>query len=146
MAGSTDGLLRYDLDGDSIAQAMSQAAEEPSAVDYISAAANSTLDLDQAETLAIKKVFKDRTEKISISSLKSMLGEFDGSGGIRACAVALTLYHGVIPPTIGTEHVGPQCDLNIVLHQSRERPIRSALLNSSSNGGSNISLWFKRNQ
>jgi 3-oxoacyl-[acyl-carrier-protein] synthase II len=146
MAGSTDGLLRYDLDGDSIAQAMSQAAEEPSAVDYISAAANSTLDLDQAETLAIKKVFKDRSEEISISSLKSMLGEFDGSGGIRACAAALALYHGVIPPTIGTERLDPECDLNLVLHQSRERPIRSTLLNSSSNGGSNISLWFKRNQ
>ena len=143
MAGSTEGLLRYDLNGDSIAQAMSLAAEEPSTVDYISGAANSTLDLDRAETLAIKKVFKGRAKEISVSSLKSMLGEFDGSGGIRACAVALTLYHGVIPPTIGTEHLDPECDLNVVLHQSQKRPIRSALLNGGSNGGSNISLWFK---
>ena len=146
MAGSTEGLLRYDLNGDSMAQAMSLAAEEPSTVDYISAAANSTLDLDQAETLAIKKVFKGWAEEISISSLKSMLGEFDGSGGIRACAAALALYHGVIPPTIGTERLDPLCDLDYTLHQSKNREVRSALLNSSSNGGSNISLWFKRNQ
>ena len=144
MAGSTQGLLRYDLNGDSIAQAMSLAAEDHSTVDYICASANSTVDLDRAETLAIKKVFRERAREISVSSLKSMLGEFDGSGGIRACGVVLSLYNGMIPPTIGTEVLDAQCDLNVVLRQSQKRPIRSALLNSASNGGSNISLWFKR--
>jgi 3-oxoacyl-[acyl-carrier-protein] synthase II len=143
LSGSTDGLLRYDLKGDSIAKAMSLAAEELQTVDYISAAANSTPDLDRAEGLAIKKVFKERAKEISVSSLKSMLGEFDGSGGIRACGLSLSLYHGVIPPTIGTEHLDPQCDLNVVLGQSKKMEIQSALLNGCSNGGSNISLWFK---
>jgi 3-oxoacyl-[acyl-carrier-protein] synthase II len=143
LSGSTDGLLRYDLKGDSIARAMSLAAQEPHTVDYVSAAANSTPDLDRGETLAIKKVFGKRAEEISVSSLKSMLGEFDGSGGIRACGLALSLYHGMIPPTIGTEHLDPQCDLNVVLGQSKKKEIRSAILNSASNGGSNISLWFK---
>jgi len=73
-----------------------------------------------------------------------MLGEFDGSGGIRACGVALSLYHGIISLTIGTEHLDPACGLNIVLHQSQKRTIRSALLNGCSNGGSNISILFKR--
>jgi 3-oxoacyl-[acyl-carrier-protein] synthase II len=144
MAGSADGLLQYDLNGDSIARAMSLAAQEVPTVDYISAAANSTLDLDRAETLAIRKVFRERTKEISVSSLKSMIGEFDGSGGIRACAVALALHHGMIPPTIGTQRIEPECDLNLVLHQFQEKAIRSALLNSCSNGGSNISLLFKQ--
>jgi 3-oxoacyl-[acyl-carrier-protein] synthase II len=144
MSGSTEGLLRYDLDGDSIAQAMSLAAGEPSQVDTISAAANSTRDLDRAETLAIKKVFGERAKEISVSGLKSMLGEFDGSGAIRACGVALSLFHGMIPPTIGTEQLDPECDLDYTLGQSRKREIRSAILNGCSNGGSNISLWFKR--
>ena len=143
LSGSTDGLLRYDLKGDSIAKAMFLAAEELQTVDYISAAANSTPDLDRAEGLAIKKVFKERAKEISVSSLKSMLGEFDGSGGIRACGLSLSLYHGVIPPTIGTKHLDPQCNLNVVLGQSKKKEIRSALLNGCSNGGSNISLWFK---
>jgi len=144
LSGSTDGLLRYDLKGDSIARAMSLAAKELRTVDYISAAANSTPDLDRAETLAIKKIFKERAKEISVGSLKSMIGEFDGSGGIRACAAALSLYHGIIPPTIGTKHLAPDCDLNMVLGQSKKKEIQSALLNSCSNGGSNISLWFKR--
>jgi 3-oxoacyl-(acyl-carrier-protein) synthase len=143
LSGSTDGLLRYDLKGDSIAKSMSLATNELQTVDYISAAANSTPDLDQGEALAIKKVFGERGKEISVSSLKSMIGEFDGSGGIRACGLALSLYHGMIPPTIGTEQLDPKCDLNVVMGQSKKKEIRSALLNSASNGGSNISLWFK---
>jgi 3-oxoacyl-[acyl-carrier-protein] synthase II len=144
LSGSTDGLLRYDLKGDTIARAMSLAAQELDTVDYISAAANSTPDLDRAETLAIKKVFGKRAKEVSVSSLKSMLGEFDGSGGIRACGLALSLYHGIIPATIGTKNLDPQCDLNVALDQAKKREIRSAILNSASNGGSNISLWFKK--
>jgi 3-oxoacyl-[acyl-carrier-protein] synthase II len=144
LSGSTDGLLRYDLKGDSMARAMSSAVKDLQTVDYISAAANSTPDLDRAETFAIQKVFGERAKEISVSSLKSMLGEFDGSGGIRACAMALSLYHEMIPPTIGTKNIDPQYDLNLVLRQSERRSIRSALLNGFSNGGSNISLWFKR--
>jgi 3-oxoacyl-[acyl-carrier-protein] synthase II len=144
LSGSTDGLLQYDQTGDSIARAMLSASEKLSQIDYISAAANSTSDLDLAETLALKKVFQERAREISISSIKSMIGEFDGSGGIRACSVALSLYHGMVPPTVGTGHLDPQCDLDYTLHQARKRPIRSALLNGCSNGGSNISLCFNR--
>ena len=144
LSGSTGGLLRYDLKGDTIARAMSLAAQELDTVDYVSAAANSTPDLDRAEALAIKKVFGKRAKEVSVSSLKSMLGEFDASGGIRACGLALSLYHGMIPPTLGTKRLDPQCDLNIVLGQSKRKEIRSAILNSASNGGSNISLWFKK--
>ncbi len=144
LSGSTDGLLRYDVKGDSIAGAMSLAAQELRTVDYISAAANSTPDLDWGESLAIKKVFGEMAKEISVGSLKSMLGEFDGSGGIRACGLALALYHGMIPPTIGTEHLDPHCDVNVVLGQPKKKEIRSALLNACSNGGSNVSVWFKQ--
>jgi len=143
LSGSADGLLRYDLNGDSIARSMTLATHELQTVDYISAAANSTPDLDAGEALAIKKVFGKKTTEISVTSLKSMLGEFDGSGGIRACGLALSLYHGRIPPTVGTEYLDSECDLNVVLGQAQKREVRSALLNGCSNGGSNISLWFK---
>jgi 3-oxoacyl-[acyl-carrier-protein] synthase II len=143
LSGSIDGLLRYDLKGDSIARAMSLAAQELETVDHISTAANSTPDLDRAEALAINKVFGKQTKEISASSLKSMVGEFDGSGGVRACGLALSLYQGMIPTTIGTKHLDPQCDLNVILGQSKKKEIRSALLNGCSNGGSNISIWFK---
>ncbi len=144
LSGSTDGVLRYDLRGDSIARAMSMAAEDPERVDYISAAANSTTELDRAEAFAIRNVFGKRAEEIPVGAMKSMIGEFDGSGGIRACGVALSLFQGMIPPTVGTKHLDPQCDLNVVLSQPKQGALRSALLNSCANGGSTISIWFKR--
>ena len=144
LSGSTGSLLQYDPAGDSIVRAMSSACREPSTIDYIASTANSTRHLDRIETRAVKEVFKERAREISMSSIKSMLGEFDGSGGIRACGVALSLYHGTIPPTIGTEDLDFECDLDYTLRQPRQRAIRGALLNSCSNGGSNIALWFKR--
>ncbi len=144
LSGSTDGLLKYDLKGDSIAEAISLAVEDLSMVDYISAAANSTVDLDRAESRAIQKVFGKTAKEIPVSSLKSMIGEFDGSGGIRACALALSLYEGVIPPTIETREIDLHCDLNVILGKPQKREMRSALLNACASGGSNISLWFSR--
>lgn len=144
LAGSVHGVLRYDAGGDSISRAMSLAAREPGRVDFVSAAANSTQELDRSEASAVRKVFGSRTKEISASSLKSMVGEFDGSGGIRACSVALSLYHETIPPTIGTENLDPECDLAVVLARPEKKEIRSALLNGCSNGGSNLSIWFER--
>lgn len=144
LAGSTDGILRYDLSGASIARAMSLAVDHPERVDYISSAANSTLELDRAEALAIQKVFGERALEIPVSSLKSMIGEFDASGGLRACGLALSLFHGMIPPSIGIDHLDPILDLKVVRQGAVQKEIRSALLNGCSNGGSNVSLWFKR--
>lgn len=44
-------------------------------IDYISAAANSVLQQDALETMAIKEVFEGCFAKIPVSSIKSMIGE-----------------------------------------------------------------------
>jgi 3-oxoacyl-[acyl-carrier-protein] synthase II len=142
-SGSNFGVLNYDKGGDSLAKAMIEASGGRR-IDYICAAANSTRDLDVAETRGIKAAFREGTRDISISSVKSMIGEFDGSGGMRACATALALYHGVIPPTINYSVSDPDCDLDYTPNEAREKRIHTALLNGFSNGGSNISILFGR--
>jgi 3-oxoacyl-[acyl-carrier-protein] synthase II len=143
LSGSNCGVLNYDKGGESLAKAMATASGS-GRVDYISAAANSTRDLDLAETRAIKAVFGDGARDISISSVKSMIGEFDGSGGVRACAALLTLYHGFIPPTVNYSTPDEDCDLDCTPNEAREKRINTALLNGFSNGGSNISILFGR--
>ncbi len=143
LSGSNFGVLDYDKGGESLAKAM-VAASGGRRVDYICAAANSTRDLDIAETRAIKAAFQGDARDLSISSVKSMIGEFDGSGGVRACATALALYHGIIPPTINYSMPDPDCDLNYTPNEAREREVNTALLNGFSNGGSNISILFGR--
>jgi 3-oxoacyl-[acyl-carrier-protein] synthase II len=143
LSGSNFGVLNYDKEGNSLAKAMAKASGG-NRVDYICAAANSTRDLDIAETRAIKAVYGEGARDISISSVKSMVGEFDGSGGMRACAALLAIHHGVIPPTINYATSDPDCDLDYTPNKAREKKIDSALLNGFSNGGSNISMLFGR--
>ncbi len=143
LIGSNFGVLNYDKAGDFLGKAMGNASGGRR-VDYICAAANSTRDLDAAETRGIKAAFREGARDISISSVKSMIGEFDGSGAVRACAALLAIHHGVIPPTINYSTPDPDCDLDYTPNEARERKINTALLNGFSNGGSNISILFGR--
>jgi 3-oxoacyl-[acyl-carrier-protein] synthase II len=143
LSGSNFGVLNYDKDGNSLAKAMAKASRGRR-IDYICAASNSTRDLDIAETRAIKAVYGEGARDISISSLKSMVGEFDGSGAMRTCAALLAIYHGVAPPTINYSAPDPDCDLDYTPNEARKKRIDSALLNGFSNGGSNISILFGR--
>ncbi len=143
LTGSNFGVLNYDKRGDFLSRAMAKASGGRR-VDYICASANSTTDLDVAETRGMRAAFRDGTKDISISSVKSMIGEFDGSGGIRACATLLAIHHGVIPPTINYSAPDPDCDLDYTPNEARQREVNAALLNGFSNGGSNISILFGR--
>jgi len=133
LSGSIDGLLRYDLKGDSIARAMALAAQDPSIVDYISSAANSTPDLDRTETLQSKRSLRKGQKKFLSAASNQCLG-VRRLGGIRACGVALSLDQGMIPPTIWNRTSRPSMWSGLYLRQSRKREIRSALLNGCSNG------------
>ena len=144
MVGCNEGVWSYDRGGSSMARAISQAAGDLPQVDYICAAANSTQALDGAETRAIRKAFGKKAEKVSISSVKSMIGEFDASGGIRGCATVLAIKEGVIPPTINYREADPTCDLDYTVEGAKKKEIDSALLNGLANGGAHISILFKK--
>ena len=144
MVGCTDGVWSYDRDGFSMARAMSQAVGSPPQVGYICSAANSTQTLDQAETSAIKKVFGKEAAQISVSAVKSMIGEFDASGGIRACAAVLSIHEGIIPPTINYREPDPMCDLDYTTQGAKKKEVGSALLNGFANGGTHICILFNK--
>ena len=93
-------------------------------IDYINAHGTSTPLGDQAETVAIKKVFGDHARKVSISSTKSQLGHLLGaSGGVELVISVLAVRDGVIPPTINLENPDPKCDLDYTPNQARERKV-----------------------
>jgi 3-oxoacyl-[acyl-carrier-protein] synthase II len=144
MVGCNDGVWSYDRDGSSMARAIAQATGGIPQVDYICAAANSTQALDQVETRAIREAFGKKADTIAISAVKSMIGEFDASGGIRACATVMSIQEGIIPPTINYSEPDPACDLDYTVQGAQKKEIESALLNGFANGGSNISILFKR--
>ena len=136
-------------EGEGAARCMRLALEDgeidPLAVDYINAHGTSTPYNDLCETQAIKRVFGEHAARIAVSSTKSMTGHALGAAGaIEAAYVALTLHHGVIPPTINYEHPDPECDLDYVPNHARRAAVRIALSNSFGFGGANVCLAFRR--
>ncbi len=138
-------------DGSGAAQAMRMALKDakmpPGDVDYINAHGTSTPIGDPAETKAIKAAFGDAARSVMISSTKSMLGHSLGAtGGVETVLTALTVKHGVIPPTINLEEpdIEAGCDLDYTPGSARQVPVKAALNNSFGFGGHNACLLLTR--
>jgi len=117
----------------------------PEEIDYINAHGTSTPLNDKHETMAIKKVFGEHAYKLAVSSTKSMTGHLLGAaGGIEAIFSILTIYNGILPPTINYETSDPECDLDYVPNKARKAEVRTVLSNSFGFGGTNACLIIKR--
>jgi 3-oxoacyl-[acyl-carrier-protein] synthase II len=124
--------------------AIDDAKARPDDLDLINAHGTSTPFNDKSETVAIKKVFKEHAYKLAITANKSMIGHLMGAaGGVEAIFTALSIYNGVIPPTINYENSDPECDLSYTPNVAQNREVRLALSNSFGFGGVNGSLLFK---
>lgn len=136
-------------DGEGAARCMDNclrnAGLNPQQVDYINAHGTSTPQGDIAETKAVKLSFKDHAYKLALSSTKSMVGHLLGAaGGVEAVYSVLSIYRGILPPTINLHNPDPECDLDYVANTARETDIDVALSNSFGFGGTNGTLAFKR--
>ena len=134
-------------DGRGAALAMSNAINDAeinlSEIDYINAHGTSTPLGDIAETIALKKVFKDTVPQIS--STKSMTGHTLGAAGaIESIFCIKAINRGIIPPTINLENPDPLCDLNYTPLVSTEKEVTVAMNNSFGFGGTNSTLVFKK--
>lgn len=128
-----------------MAAALRDAGMNPEDIDYINAHGTSTPLNDKCETQAIKTVFGEHAYKLAVSSTKSMTGHMLGAaGGIEAAFSALTLHHGVIPPTANLRTPDPDCDLDYVPLIARDSRPRTAMSNSFGFGGTNGVVIFKR--
>jgi 3-oxoacyl-[acyl-carrier-protein] synthase II len=56
----------------------------------------------------------------------------------------LSLYNGILPPTINYETPDPKCDLDYVPNVAREKQIDVALSNSFGFGGTNGTVVMKK--
>jgi 3-oxoacyl-[acyl-carrier-protein] synthase II len=116
-------------------------------IDYINAHGTSTPVGDIAESEAISAVFGDHatSKKLWVSSTKSMMGHLLGAAGaVESAVCALAISEGRIPPTINLTDPDPQCTLDYVPNEARERRVRHALNNSFGFGGTNATLVISR--
>jgi 3-oxoacyl-(acyl-carrier-protein) synthase len=140
------GLQRSGLDmAQAIETALQSAAVDPRDVQYINAHGSGTPQNDIHETNAFKAVWHEQAYNIPVSSIKSMIGHSLGAiGAIEIAACALSIAHGVIPPTINYQSPDPNCDLDYVPNQAYRRPIDVVVSTGSGFGGFQSAIVITR--
>jgi nodulation protein E len=126
-------------------RALDDAGLAADGLDYINAHGTGTPANDPTESKAIRRVFAAQADKLAVSSTKSMHAHALGAAGaIELVAVIGALRDGVIPPTANFIDADPECDLDYVPNEAREKPVRAALSNSFAFGGLNAVLALRR--
>ena len=147
MSGDAFHLTAPSEDGNgafrSMRNALRSARLAPEAIDYINAHGTSTPLGDAVELSAVKRVFGEHAYALSMSSTKSAIGHLLGAAGsVEAIYSILAIRDGVVPPTLNLENPSPDCDIDLVAKEAKERKVGYALSNSFGFGGTNASLIF----
>lgn len=148
MSGDAHHITAPAADGDGafrcMKAALKRAEMSPEDIDYVNAHGTSTPLGDEIELRAVERVFAGNTDGMSMSSTKSAIGHLLGAAGaVEAIFSILAIRDNVAPPTLNLDNPSVETDIDLVPHQSRERPIKAVLSNSFGFGGTNASLIFR---
>jgi len=94
------------------------------------------------EAAAYEGLFASRAVRPWVTSIKGALGESFSGGGIRACALALSVERGCLPLTVGLER--PAAPLNFVAGKKVKTHLKHTVLSGISFGGACACLVFSR--
>jgi 3-oxoacyl-[acyl-carrier-protein] synthase II len=116
--------------------ALADAGLAPHDITHINAHGTSTPLNDAAEADAIAKVFGSPGP--AVTSTKGVTGHCLGAAGaIEAAAILLAMEHRALPPTMGTTHIDPAAEIDVVIGEPRPWEPGPSLSNSFGFGGHN---------
>jgi len=128
-----------------IVNAIRDANIDKNKIGYINAHGTGTPPNDRIETMAIKGVYGDDAYNIPISSTKGVVGHMLGAAGaVEAIFCIKTILDGFLPPTANLREPDPECDLDYIPLQAREKKIDYALTTSLGFGATNAVLVLGR--
>jgi len=126
--------------------AMKHAQLNPADIGYVNAHGTSTPKGDEIELGAVRRLFGNALDTLSMSSTKSSIGHLlGGAGSVEAIFAMLAMHHGILPPTLNLDNPSESCKgVDLVPHKAKEKKLNAVLSNSFGFGGTNASLIFKR--
>jgi 3-oxoacyl-[acyl-carrier-protein] synthase II len=130
----------------SMQMALKKAGMDPSEIDYINAHGTSTPLGDELELGAVRRLFGDAINTVSMSSTKSAIGHLlGGAGAVESIFCILALRDQIVPPTLNLDNPSESCaGVDLVPHKAKQREVRAVLNNSFGFGGTNASLVMKK--
>jgi 3-oxoacyl-[acyl-carrier-protein] synthase II len=134
-----DGMVRV------MQAALRDACLNAQEIGYINAHGTSTVLNDKIESAAIIKVFGDHAKILKVSSIKSMVGHLmAAAGAVEFVATVMSVYTGILPPTINYQEPDPDCPLDYVTRGAEALDLKAAMSNSFGFGGGNACLLIKK--
>lgn len=129
-----------------IKMALKKAQINPEDIDYINAHGTSTPVGDVLEFNAVKDIFQNSLDKLSMSSTKSAIGHLLGAAGsVEAILSAKALQEGILPPTLNLDDLDENCHgIDLIPHIAKEKKVNYVLSNSFGFGGTNATLILKK--
>lgn len=126
--------------------ALKRAQINPEDVDYINAHGTSTPVGDGIEFGAVKRLFANALDKVSMSSTKSAIGHLLGAAGaVEAIYSLKAMENSVLPPTLNLDNPSENCQgMDLVPKVAKDKDVDIALSNSFGFGGTNASLVFRK--
>jgi len=130
----------------SMEMALRKAGVSPSEIDYINAHGTSTPLGDELELGAVRRLFGDAIDTLSMSSTKSAIGHLlGGAGAVETIFCILAIRDQIVPPTLNLDNPSDGCaGVDLVPHKAKKRTVRAALNNSFGFGGTNASLVVRK--
>jgi len=128
----------------SMSAALKKAGMTPADIDYINAHGTSTM-ADTIELGAVKRLFGDAMDNVSMSSTKSAIGHLlGGAGAVETIFCILAIRDQIVPPTLNLDNPDEGTEgVDLVPKVAKKRKVRAALNNSFGFGGTNASLIVK---
>ncbi|PKM77060.1 MAG: beta-ketoacyl-[acyl-carrier-protein] synthase II [Firmicutes bacterium HGW-Firmicutes-15] len=142
-------MVQPDPEGNGAARALTAALTEAGIkageIDYMNAHGTGTHFNDMVETKALKQVLGSDSNKMAINSTKAATGHMLGAAGaVELIASVLSCNHDLITPTLNLDNPDPECDLDYVRGEARERNIEIAASESLGFGGHNAVLIIRK--
>lgn len=125
--------------------ALKRAQINPEDVDYINAHGTSTPVGDGIEFGAVKRLFANALDSVSMSSTKSAIGHLLGAAGAVEAIYALkAMQTSTLPPTLNLNTPSENCQgMDLVPIDAKDKDVKIALSNSFGFGGTNATLIMK---
>ena len=130
----------------SMAMALKRAGLNPSDIDYVNAHGTSTPMGDELELGAVRRLFGNAIETLSMSSTKSATGHLlGGAGAVESIFCLLALRDQLVPPTLNLDNPCEGAEgMDLVPHRAKERRVEAVLNNSFGFGGTNATVIFRK--
>ena len=125
--------------------ALKRAELNPEDIDYVNAHGTSTPLGDGIEFGAVKRLFTNALDTMSMSSTKSAIGHLLGAAGaVEAIYSIKAMQTGVMPPTLNLDNPSENCNgIDLVPKEAKEKEIKTVLSNSFGFGGTNASIVMR---